>query len=806
MGIQGFYAWLCQRYPLIIKNLRDISRPIIDNLYLDLNQIITSAFPKNMYPRPTNQVIGTLRYIDTIVQLIRPTTIIFIAIDGTPPFNKIYKQMKNISRNFITHPPELHEEGRELDNSVITPGSLSYQKFQTQLLKLIGEKTEKDPAWMTPQVIYSSSYMPGEAEHKIFEFIQERTKLYPNQTNEVHCAFSNDADLIPLIMLTSINNFIVIRTPPSQSPEFNISAADFDLAYINILREYLVKDFANIKTENIFSDWVFLITLLGNDYFEGFMKVTNKRRSNQKASEDISDLMTLYEKVILRQNLSLLDPETKEIDLPNFLLLLKHYFNEIDDDYEEEDLEDMDDQIVIECKKLIKNFTWILQYYMTGCPSWSYYYSCEKKITLRDMFDFLRRFRGKYLYLSFEEKDEPLTPFEYYLAHFSSSIEPLLPNVMIQKFIDYVSNCKKKSLFILPYKDVKNINREAFPELGIEEQKRNIITDKYTIIENGNFTESFGMVPSNRPLEDTWIPSLNKIEDFFEKSGHKSKLKPRFSYDYDLYPVEYLNKIIQGKVILVDYPFLKPFLVKSVQLNDPENLPNLKGIEYDNDQNLTVIGYPIISSSTDFSSISVCSQKKRYPYCLTAPLVPALMNVMKLMQKPRASILKVNHKALIVKKGKNYGKIGLIKIINFDIKKVGVYVYETNHPDLSEVFQDRNNVIKFDRFADLENILTRFKPGEEKVIKKIKLDFDDIVWEGKKIEKEQNPKIGDRVAFVMYGGKNEFGQFGSIVDYDCNYEEVSVVFDHDFMYGCSLRGKLKTARGMIGKNYDFYIL
>ena len=122
MGIPRFAKTLMIRYPLIIKDIRNESDvPIIHNLYLDLNSTIhelSHSRPDNLLAllkNKTNKQIyeEICEFINQMIQLLKPKSLLMIALDGVGPIAKIsdqlsnryiksFKQFNNALNNFIS--------------------------------------------------------------------------------------------------------------------------------------------------------------------------------------------------------------------------------------------------------------------------------------------------------------------------------------------------------------------------------------------------------------------------------------------------------------------------------------------------------------------------------------------------------------------------------------------------------------------------------------------------------------------------------------------------------------------------------
>ena len=97
MGVPKFYRWLSERYPCINQPIGDSTLlPGFDNLYLDMNGIIHNSTHAsdgvNKIKTEAEVVMLMIAYIDKIVKIVKPTTVLYLAIDGVAPRAKMNQQ------------------------------------------------------------------------------------------------------------------------------------------------------------------------------------------------------------------------------------------------------------------------------------------------------------------------------------------------------------------------------------------------------------------------------------------------------------------------------------------------------------------------------------------------------------------------------------------------------------------------------------------------------------------------------------------------------------------------------------------
>jgi 5'-3' exoribonuclease 1 len=278
MGIPGFFGFIKKYTKQVIKTTLDNENNDI-HFFLDFNGAIYTAYNSKTINSEQALVSQTIQYLDTLISIYKDFNIktLYIAIDGVPPRSKIEQQRKRrfhsvYERNIKSKLNEKHKDLicsndkiNKIHTNVITPGT----GFMKKLKKGIEDYLKKNNT--IEDIIFSSSEIPEEAEHKIYKYILNQK--YSDTDNIV--IYGLDADLIMLSIISHTNNIYLLREK-TDFGSYSFDCDDYKFLYLDIdnLKVCLIKEFAEydltfIKDENInniLDDFVFICFLLGNDF------------------------------------------------------------------------------------------------------------------------------------------------------------------------------------------------------------------------------------------------------------------------------------------------------------------------------------------------------------------------------------------------------------------------------------------------------------------------------------------------------------------------------------------------------------
>lgn len=319
----SFCRWLAAKYPRTLNPVHesDDASSLCDYLYVDMNGVIhPCAHPEDRAAPPTEDEIfvDVMLYVDRLVAATRPTTLVYLAIDGVAPRAKMNQQRARRwkAAKEAREKRELEAEVRaevtgaqpppppdEFDSNVITPGTRFMRRLGQHIERAVAERQQRNE-WGAVAVVVSDDSVPGEGEHKIMAFVRSLRQEPDYDPNTTHVLHGLDADLIMLGLATHEVNFNILREEVlfgRAAKEYEERAQRERLAHANLtnnaatnekgwiyakplqlfkistLREYLDIDLYELRSslpangieydfEKVVDDFVFLCFFCGNDF------------------------------------------------------------------------------------------------------------------------------------------------------------------------------------------------------------------------------------------------------------------------------------------------------------------------------------------------------------------------------------------------------------------------------------------------------------------------------------------------------------------------------------------------------------
>jgi 5'-3' exonuclease len=522
MGIPAYFSYIVKNHPEIIRRLckNDIK---VSNFYLDSNSIIYDCVHNIDLDQITDSIAisiinKVIAKIEEYIDLISPNNIIYIAFDGVAPVAKLDQQRdrryKSWYQGLIMRQIDKAKKADPFNTTSITPGT----KFMQTLNKMISNHFEQNKGKYTANDIFvSTSDIPGEGEHKIFDFIRTSKFVTTDSTNIV---YGLDADLIMLSMnhLPVNNQIFLFRETPHfiQSIDSSLEPNETYLIdipeFAKIVSERMNN--GNSKGPNRTYDYILLCFFLGNDFMPHFPSINirtggvDKMISAYKATigdsnEILTDGKTINWKNVRKIVQFLADLEEQHIQtemksrdrrekvhypsetheqvqikfeaIPTYERELEKYINPFKDDWQNryyKALFQMDTPVDDERKKQIclnylAGLEWTMKYYTSGCADWRWSYNYNYPPLLSDLIKHVPYFETEFVKLKPANPVAPLVQLCYVLPKASLELLPRdLHEKLLKKHSDwYESECD----FIWAYCKYFWESHVLLPEIDIDE-------------------------------------------------------------------------------------------------------------------------------------------------------------------------------------------------------------------------------------------------------------------------------------------------------------------------------------------------
>lgn len=255
MGIPSYFSNIVKQHKHIIKKLSGLPR--IHNMYMDTNGLIYDAVrvigPKQggiSNDEYESRLIQTVcEKINEYIALFRPSDKVLIAFDGVAPVAKLNQQRERRYKSWFTTVVEKMivrknalldplmavavggGGGESWNTSAITPGTRFMAKLNQQMRDYCAEKARVIGTSVV--YIYSGSDLPGEGEHKIFEYIRDNPGVHRDTTTLI---YGLDADLIMLCLnhLHISENIYLYRDTPEFIQSLDSTLSSSEQYYLDI--------------------------------------------------------------------------------------------------------------------------------------------------------------------------------------------------------------------------------------------------------------------------------------------------------------------------------------------------------------------------------------------------------------------------------------------------------------------------------------------------------------------------------------------------------------------------------------------
>ena len=250
MGIPCYFSKLIKKYP---KILNKYDKMTVYHFYLDCNSIIYDVVNSIEEKTDENIINNVIYKLEEYINTIQPKKSVLIAFDGVAPNAKLHQQRERRFKSYITNKTF---SASKWNTCQITPGT----DFMKKLMNEIENHFKSNP-----KVTVSSSNVPGEGEHKIFD------KIRKDSNKDVSMVYGIDADLIMLCLSNKryCEKLILFRETPFFIKNINKNIEPNELYYIDIGELSKAIDYT-LNKKNSELEYILLMFFLGNDFLPHF--------------------------------------------------------------------------------------------------------------------------------------------------------------------------------------------------------------------------------------------------------------------------------------------------------------------------------------------------------------------------------------------------------------------------------------------------------------------------------------------------------------------------------------------------------
>lgn len=291
MGIPQFFKYVRTKYPQVLQqvslsddNLGAGANIGCDELFLDFNCAVhkcarlvldklkagITESPSTINSHTLNDLVisESIDYLLHLCRRIRPTELIYVAIDGVPPRSKMVQQR---SRRYISqwtrsrllpHSSSLASEPKGIDelwdSSCITPGT-SFIRILAARLSTLSRVLKKEG--IRAKYIVSSADEPDEGEQKIFKIMR-----HPNQKSKVRYVYGLDADLMLLGAVSPASGIKILRPMDGDETHQMYHLIDIKTFRDHVIHKRICSEEGPLASAR---EFVALMSLIGNDFIPG---------------------------------------------------------------------------------------------------------------------------------------------------------------------------------------------------------------------------------------------------------------------------------------------------------------------------------------------------------------------------------------------------------------------------------------------------------------------------------------------------------------------------------------------------------
>ena len=479
MGIPSYFSYVIKEHRNIIKKLQNINYL---NLYLDSNSIIYDAIRSIEYINKEdyeNKVIeSVIEKINSLIATVNAKKVL-ITFDGVAPFAKLNQQKTRRYKSWVTN--EIFQKKSDWDRCSITPGTNFMNKLDKKIEKYYKENVKEI------EIIYSGSNIPGEGEHKIFEYIREN-KEYHKKTETVIYGLDSDLIMLTLNHLNISKNLFLFRETPEfiKSIDKTLDPNCYYVMDIHRMSEaiYILisKDGSNSDINMYVKDYIFICFFIGNDFVPhhpainirttGIELLIDVYRKMLKPNEHLTDGKIIYWKNVrkcidelviieresicdyitwkenlkeksiakinnckdLEEKLNMvptLDITTEQYINPNLFYWQDRYYSKLFH------FKKTDERIKQVCINFLETLEWTMKYYSIGCVDWKFCYKYNHAPLFEDLIKYVPHLNQHMIETKKKQVYHPMVQLSFVLPNQSLNLLPLnIKTILLENFTE----------------------------------------------------------------------------------------------------------------------------------------------------------------------------------------------------------------------------------------------------------------------------------------------------------------------------------------------------------------------------------
>lgn len=320
MGIPSYFSWIVRHFEKSIINHKS-PYDHIDQFYLDFNcgiHPVVRSHPELDIDQMCDNVV---KYLDYLINVVNPTELIYVAMDGVAPLAKIkqqrlrrYKSIKETKeKDQLKAKYGVKQDSIKQDFNMISPATefmfILSQKIQNYLMTIKNNR----------QIILDDTSVPSEGEHKILQHVKKQTN------GKKVVIYGLDSDLIMLSLCSEHSDIMLLRESTTQDSSidhvqldyflvdnmrsiiYNILVSECDIGHMteDLLTLPNKSDDQSWSVKYIVRDYVFISYMLGNDFVPPIPTLRIRENGIEQIITAYRTTLRKYRTYLLNENITI---------------------------------------------------------------------------------------------------------------------------------------------------------------------------------------------------------------------------------------------------------------------------------------------------------------------------------------------------------------------------------------------------------------------------------------------------------------------------------------------------------------------